>query len=144
MTRPISEDLRIRVVQEREDAKKSYEELAAQFRLGRATVSRILRLHRETGTVVPKPHGGGMPLRIADSELSTVKTVVDVHRDATLEELAVLCGEALGRTVSRATVGRAMVRLRLLAQEEGAHSIRAKSPKRRGKASGVSRRDGRR
>lgn len=39
MTRPVSEDLRIRVVQERKDGKKSYAELAAQFRLGRATVN---------------------------------------------------------------------------------------------------------
>lgn len=141
MTRPISEDLRIRVVREREDAHKSYEELAAQFRIGRATVSRILRLHRETGGVVPKPHGGGMPLRIADGELATVKAVVDRHPDATLQELTGLCGEKLGRSLSRPTIGRAMVRLRLLTKKEGAHRVRAKPTQRGEEARSVSRRD---
>lgn len=137
MTRPISGDLRKRIIEERQHSSKSYEKLAEQFRIGRATVSRLLRTHRETGDILPKPHGGGMPLRIADEELSTVKPLVDAHADKTLAELAALCGQVLGRSVSRATMGRAMVRLRLLAKEEGAGSQRKTAPKRPRKATPV-------
>jgi transposase len=131
MTQPISADLRRRIIKERLEAKKSYEDLAEQFLVGRATVNRLLRTYRETGDVQPKPHGGGMPLRISDDELPAVKEIVDANADATLAELAVLCSKALARPISRATVGRTMVRLRLLPKEEGAHSVRAKSPQRR-------------
>jgi transposase len=139
MTRPISEDLRRRIVQVREESGKTYGELAEQFRVGVATVNRVLRRHRETGDVTPKPHGGGMPRRIADEELPRVKALVDAHPDRTLLELAELCSKQLGRSISRPTMGRAMVRLRLLEKEEGPRSLRARSSKRAGKTRGVPR-----
>ncbi|MBZ4401592.1 helix-turn-helix domain-containing protein [Myxococcus sp. AS-1-15] len=43
MTRPISEDLRRRILKVRETTGKTYEELAEQFQVGRATVNRLLR-----------------------------------------------------------------------------------------------------
>jgi transposase len=137
MTKPISEDLRRRIVKERLEAKKGYDELAAQFLVGRATVSRLLRTYRETGDVQPKPHGGGMPPRIGDEELPTMKSIVDANADATLKELATLCSKAFGRSISHATVGRTMVRLRLLPEEEGPHPVGAKPTKRRRKEAGV-------
>ncbi|MFP2903724.1 helix-turn-helix domain-containing protein [Pyxidicoccus sp. 3LFB2] len=69
MTRPISEDLHRRIPEVREESGKTYEELAEQLRVGRATVNRVLRLKRETGDVQPRPRGGGMPRRVADEEL---------------------------------------------------------------------------
>ena len=47
-------------------SKKSgtYEQTAELFDVGEATVSRLLRLHRETGDVQPKPKGGNNPRRI--------------------------------------------------------------------------------
>ncbi len=39
----------------------SYSQIAALLRVGQATVNRVLRLHRETGAVEPRPKGGGNP-----------------------------------------------------------------------------------
>ena len=80
----------------------------------------------------PRPHAGGFPFLIADDELVIVKQLVDQYPDATLAELAVLISEEIGRSVSRSTVGRTMVRLRLLPEEKRAHRVRKKSPKRAG------------
>ena len=139
MSRPISEDLRRRILEVREESGKTYEELAEQFRVGRATVNRVLRLKRETGDVQPRPHGGGMPKRVSDEELPRVQALVDAHPDATLAELALLVGKALGRPVSRPTMGRMMVRLRLLAKEEGTGGQRASAAKRPAEAHRVPR-----
>lgn len=42
----------------------TYEETAELFGVGRATVSRLLRRHRETGDVQPLPIGGNYPRQI--------------------------------------------------------------------------------
>ncbi|MFY0539472.1 DUF977 family protein [Nannocystis pusilla] len=55
----ISTDLRIRIVEARAQERLTYEQLAERFGVGRATVDRVLRLARETGSVEPRPHGGG-------------------------------------------------------------------------------------
>ncbi|WP_143825720.1 helix-turn-helix domain-containing protein [Nannocystis exedens] len=60
MPTPISVDLRIRIVEARVQDGQTYEQLAERFHVGRATVDRVLRLQRETGSVEPKPHGGGV------------------------------------------------------------------------------------
>ena len=44
-----------------------------------------------------------------------------------------LISEEIGRSVSRSTFGRTMVRLRLLPEEKRAHRVRKKSPKCAGK-----------
>jgi transposase len=59
MPAPISTDLRIRIVEARAQEGLTYEEFADRFHVGRATVDRVLRLARETGSVEPAPHAGG-------------------------------------------------------------------------------------
>ncbi|RJS13214.1 hypothetical protein DRW03_36200 [Corallococcus sp. H22C18031201] len=90
MTRPISEDLRRRILKVREANGKMCEELAEQFQVGRATVNWLLQLNRETGGLQLRPHGGGMPKRWPDEQLPRVKGVVDAHPGATLAKLAVM------------------------------------------------------
>jgi transposase len=54
-------DLRSRVIAASQSGDHgSWEELAATFRIGRATVNRLIRRFRETGSVEPAPHGGGL------------------------------------------------------------------------------------
>ena len=55
----LSLDLRRRVVRAyHEGLTATYEATAELFGIGRATVSRLLRLERETGDVLPKKRGG--------------------------------------------------------------------------------------
>src|SRR5262245_41855051 len=65
-----SMDLRERVSAAYAEGNATYEAVAERFRLGRATVSRWLRLHRETGNVAPKAHRCGNPPKVDERGLS--------------------------------------------------------------------------
>jgi transposase len=54
-----STDLRIRVVQADENREGAMRQLAITVRVSLSCVRRLLKRSRETGSVAPKPHGGG-------------------------------------------------------------------------------------
>ena len=58
MAKPIPRKLRQRVVDAYRGGEGTYEDLAARFMVGRATVSRLLGLERRSGSVEPKAMGG--------------------------------------------------------------------------------------
>jgi transposase len=61
----LSLDLRRRVVEAYRSRKtRTYQQTAELFGIGEATVSRLLRRHRETGDVLYKPKGGNNPRRV--------------------------------------------------------------------------------
>jgi transposase len=61
MADTISLDLRRRIVRAyRSGLTETYEETAEMFKVGRASVSRLLRRDRETGDVLAKPRGGDL------------------------------------------------------------------------------------
>lgn len=102
-------ELRERVVKVCElERSHTWEEAAELFGVGVATVNRWVALFRRTGSVVPRPHGGGQPLRVDDEK---VREVVEAHRDATREDLAAAYARRTGVTVSAATIGRSLARL---------------------------------
>ena len=59
--RPYSEDLRQRVVETIQCGNGSVREIASRFLVSISFVTRLLQLHRMTGSVEPRPHGGGNP-----------------------------------------------------------------------------------
>ena|SRR5450755_3938025 len=112
MGAPISIALRDAVVRADEQG-LSYEETAKLLGIGYATVNRILRLHRETGSVEPRPRGGGnvSPITGVEDVARLLRALVAAMPDATAAELA----EALmrGATIQTSTssVQRALHRL---------------------------------
>lgn len=62
--RPLSLDLRERVVAAVDEGVESQREIAERFAVSLSFVSRLLR-RREAGTLEPAPHGGGPTPRIA-------------------------------------------------------------------------------
>jgi transposase len=89
----------------------SYDQLTDMFGVGRATVSRLLRLHRETGAVEPRPRGGGSPSPIQGQTAELLCALVLEHADATVEELAGILSNRTGLETSRSSVYRALMRL---------------------------------
>lgn len=89
---------------------QTYVEIAERLGVGEATVSRILRLHRETGDVERRPRGGGRvsPLRDVEREL---ELLVKEAPDSTVAEMAAELARRTGVRTSRASVGRALKRL---------------------------------
>ena len=88
----------------------TYDEVAARFHVGRATVNRWLRRYRETGSVEPSPHGGGTPRQIDGERLDVLLRLVDKRPDATCEELREPLRKATGVAVSETTIARALRR----------------------------------
>jgi transposase len=110
MSTAASLDLRRRVVEAYLAGDGTYEEIAEQFGVGEASVSRWLRIHRQTGDVAPRPHAGGVRPLIADDELDLLVELVRAMPDATAEELAAEWAARYGAELSRSSMQRALVR----------------------------------
>ena len=72
-------------------------------------VTRLLQLYRSTGSVEPRPHGGGNPAVLTPEDLRRLRELIGQHPDATLEE----CRTHLGASCSLMTLSRALSQLGL-------------------------------
>jgi transposase len=111
--RPYSNDLRLRVVQAYENHEGSMRQLAARFRLSLSCVRDLLTRYRITGSVAPKPHGGGSPAKLAPHGREALKILVSASPDATLKERRTQWATTQPVTVSQATISRALRKLGL-------------------------------
>lgn len=89
----------------------TYAQTAKRFEVGEATVNRILRLHRETGSVAPRPRGGGNRSPLHDEMAALLKRIVEELPDATIQELTDAFLKRADIQTSRSSVQRAMQRL---------------------------------
>ena len=111
MSTPYSADLRTRIVEAMKRGDATYEEVAARFSVGRATVNRVWKLYRRTGQVFP-PVLRGKPERVlGPQDLELLRQLVETQPDATVEALRDDLATMLGRKMSRATVGRELRRM---------------------------------
>jgi transposase len=104
-----SMDLRERVVAACDRGEGTREEIARRFRVGIAWVYRLLQRRRETGSIEPKPHGGGQKPAFDPPAAERLRQAVADRPDATLEELR----EAIGVACGTSAVHRALEKLGL-------------------------------
>ena len=104
-----SEDLRWRVVRA-VTIGTPRDEVARQFAVSVPTITRWLRLKRETGGLAPKPVPGPVAVKTEALVAALPQRLVD-HADATLAEQCSWWREASGVAVSTATMSRALTRL---------------------------------
>jgi len=104
-----SEDLRERVV--RAVARGTPRaEVAATFAVSVPTITRWLRLKRETGSVARRPVPGPAAVKTEAVMAALPERLVE-HADATLDEQCSWWREVAGVQVSTATMSRALTRL---------------------------------
>ena len=108
---PLSLDLRRRIIQAWQEEKPSVEELAERFAVGTATVKRLTRRFRETGSVDPRPHGGGQKHKIPAEKLPRVQRLIEGNPDWAVQELTEAYNRQEKTNVSRSTMSRAVHRL---------------------------------
>ena len=101
---PYSQDLRKRVLDTVQRADGSLRQIARRFLVSISFVTRLLQLHRSTGSVLPRPHGGGNPAALGPEDLERLRELVRQQPDATLEELR----QRLGVSCSTMTISRAL------------------------------------
>ena len=111
--RAYSLDLRQKVVAAVERGDSTIEEVATAFGVGQTFVKKMLRQHRETGDLSPRPHGGGHAPRLSDKHLKLLRAEIKRRPDRTNESLSGHLREQAGVSVSAPTVSRALARLGL-------------------------------
>ena len=108
-----SNDLRQRIVDAFKKAEGSAREVAKRFKVAPKTVYNYLTLERETGSLAPRPHGGGPEPKLNEAGVQEVRAVLQEKNDRTLAEVADALDARLKVRVSRSTVHRVVARLGL-------------------------------
>jgi transposase len=130
---PYSIDLRQRIVDAHHKGEGSVRELAQRFVVSPNTVQNYLNLERETGSVAPRPHGGGPAPKLDDAGVQEVRTLIEEKNDRTLDEIAKELETRRNVHVGRSTVWRALDRLGL-SRKKNASRERAGSARRSAEA----------
>jgi transposase len=102
-----SMDLRERVVRAYDEELGTQQEIARLFKVSVPWIKKLLRQRRQTGSLAPRPHGGGWTPKFWGRTLEQLKARVDQSPDATLQELL----EQSGVDASIMAVHRALERL---------------------------------
>jgi transposase len=105
--RAYSIDLRVRVVTACDARDGTRDQIAARFSVSVAWIRRLLQRRRETGSIAPKPRGGGRAPAFDAEAGRRLRQAVRADEDATLQELA----QAAGVTCCPSAVHRALARL---------------------------------
>jgi transposase len=83
----LSNDLPERIPAAIDNRERSRRQLAARFSVNVSTLTRLLRLRRQTGSFDPRPHGGGIEPTLDQGGLQRLRRLVEETPDATLEQL---------------------------------------------------------
>jgi transposase len=104
-----SRDLRERILVA-VDAGEPRHRIAARFDVSRSTVTRPVRLRRQTGDVAPRPRPG-QPARLGAALDAGLLPQLQARPDATLAEHRAAWQRATGQAVRPSTLHRAIARL---------------------------------
>jgi transposase len=102
-----STDLRERVVAACDAGNATREQIAIRFSVSVAWIRKLIRQRRETGSIAPRPRGGGRAPAFDDEATRRLRDAVRADDDSTLEELA----RAAGVSCCPSAVHRALARL---------------------------------
>lgn len=109
MSRPLSNDLRRRVVEAVEGG-MSRRAAARRFGVGEATAIRWVERWRRTGRYGPDRMGSRTPRSPLDGYLSTILACVEAKPDMTLAEIVAFMAEVHGVSTSTSAVDRLFAR----------------------------------
>jgi transposase len=104
-------DLRERVAAACDAGDATREQVAARFSVSVPWIRKLLRQRRETGSIEPRPHGGGHPRAFDGPADERLRLAVRADDDATLGELAraagvACCSSAVHRALDRLGITR--------------------------------------
>lgn len=114
--KPYSIDFRLKVVRAYEHGEGSQRDLARIFGVSLSFIQGLLQRHRQTGSVAPKPHGGGNPGKVGPY-LALVQRLHEQQPDASLAERCERLAAAARVHVGRTTMQRVLKQLGLTRQK---------------------------
>src|SRR3954451_14801318 len=124
-----SQDLRKRIITTVERGEGSLRQIAQRFLVSLSFVTRLLHHHRTTGSLKPKPHGGGRPPALGPAQLKRLRALIKKKPDATLEELR----QGLGVDCSTMAIVRALKKLKITRKKKVLHARERDTPENRQK-----------
>jgi transposase len=102
----------------------SLRRIAQRFLVSLSFVTRLSRHYRTTGSLEPKPHGGGRQPALGPAQLKRPRALIRKKPDATLEELR----QQLGVDCSPMAIVRAWQKLKITRQKKVRHAQERDSP----------------
>ncbi|MEL6816888.1 MAG: transposase [Cyanobacteria bacterium J06598_3] len=120
MVKPLSTDLRQRIIDVYADEELSQQAVADRFCVSLSSVRRLVKSWQNGESLEPKPHGGGQSPALDAEQLERVKRLIEAHHDATLAELQVLVEAQESVWVSQSTMGRVTQKLRMTRKKNAA------------------------
>jgi transposase len=121
---PYSRDLRQRIIDTVERGEGSLRQIALRFLVSLSFVTRLLRHYRTTGSLEPKPHGGGRPPALRPAQLKRLRALIRKKPDATLEELR----RGSGVDCSHMAIVRALQKLKITRKKKVLHAQEQDTP----------------
>ena len=121
---PLSNDLRKRILEAVDNREGSRRKLAARFKVNTSTITKLLRLRRQTGSYEPRPHAGGVAPALDGDALERLRRLVEETPDATLEALR----QKMSISGSRMIICRALQKLGLPLKKKSPHASERDTP----------------
>jgi transposase len=122
--KPLSNDLRQRILAAVDRREGSRRQLAARFSVDVSTITRLLQLRRETGAFEPRPHAGGTEPTLDPEGLERLRNLVQETPDATLEQHK----QRLGISGSIMIVWRGLEKLGITRKKKTLHATEQDRP----------------
>jgi transposase len=122
--KPLSNDLRERILAAVDNHEGSRRQLAVRFAVNVSTITRLLQLRRQTGSVGPRPHAGGKEPALDQDGLDRLRSLVRESPDATLEQLQ----QRLGVAGSLMIVWRGLKKLDITRKKKTLHATEQDRP----------------
>src|ERR1700712_922836 len=124
---PLSNDLRSRILDAVDNREGSRRKLAVRFKVNTSTITKLLRLRRETGSIEPRPPARGVPPPPHGHALNPLqrrRTLDAETPEATLEALR----QRRGISGSRMIICRALQKLGLPLKKKSPHASERDAP----------------
>ncbi len=105
-------DLRRRIIDAIEKEHLTKTEVMRAYKISRTGLNFLLEHYYLTGSLEPKPHGGGRPSKFQDEDIEKIKQYLNEHLDATLEEILEFSGKDASITSVHRTLKKMGYRLK--------------------------------
>ena len=110
MARPLSKELREKIVSAYDRGMGTIKELAEIFDITPRAVAKYLQIYRETGDLTPKPLPGRPPI-LTETNLNIIKAIILSNRDGTLQDFCDVFQSKTGIGVTIVTIHNACKKL---------------------------------